>query len=460
MSWLASLLLIFVTIFPPSLALGADAGDSFLDCLQRTSDFSEMSDKELLRLLKGVRGYTNTQEFLALETSRQAFEEVNERVRSENRPYRPSEIKIYGESLFEILKLSRVAYKLNDKDPEHIVVEILPIPYSKDDPEKFTHPLNRFAAGLKSTQGTTLAVDLDPNRKIHKNYVASHDPLKKMVIASNDMISNLLPTLHEGHEVIHALGSSMERDLITLGATPQVPRMLIRVQDALDDGYEYVQAFWNDEAASHAYTLSFHSADLARWAKQPNPTDPRLQAEVEKKLVIGLKITGRIKRRLERSEDQIQDALSQIPKLSVSQLLNQRLKSNADGTCTYLVQTSKNATRSIVFFPSKAMEKALDAIEMLPDTDLSSKNPFQRPSAQAEAVRLEVVRVLSEELKTELTAVQKARASHQVAFTFFQQRRIGDEYTIDQRLIDAFRKPYQEFNEQRQKDRERVRLRK
>ncbi len=105
------------------------------------------------------------------------------------------------------------------------------------------------------------------------------------------------------------------------------------------------------------------------------------------------------------------------------------------------------------------MEKALDAIEMLPDTDLSSKNPFQRPSAQAEAVRLEVVRVLSEELKTELTAVQKARASHQVAFTLFQQRRIGDEYTIDQRLIDAFRKPYQEFNGQRQKDRERVRLR-
>ena len=458
MSSLASFTLIFLAILPSSLALGADASDGFLDCLQKTSDFSEMSDKELLRALRGVRGFTTEEEFIALEARRKTLKNLSETTSKEDRDYRAPEIKAYGESLLEILKLTRVAYRLNDRDPSRIVVEILPVPLSKSDPEKFVHPLNRFAWGIANTQKATVAIDLNPNQKINGQYVAAFSQTREMILVSDDLITHLGPTLNEGHEIIHARTHRTERDLIALGELPSNPRMVVRVQDAGDDGYHYAQNFPNDEAAAYSYTLSVLSADLAnrinpkREKKTPQPVD------AENEVILGIDISGLVKRRLERSEDQIQAALSQIPKLDVPQLLEQRLKANPDGTCTYLVQTAKNATRSLTFFPSKTLEKALDAIEMLPDSELRNKNPLHRPSAQAEAVRLEVVRALSEELKTELAAVQKARASHQAAFTLFQQRRIGDEYRIDQTLIDAFRKPYQEYNELQRKDQERVKV--
>lgn len=458
MSWLASLLLIFVTLLPSSLALGADAIDDSLDCLQRTNDFSKMTDKELLRALRGVRGFTTEAEFVELEALRKTFIELNQKIRDGGRPFSPSEMKEYGETLLGILKLTRVSYRLNDQDPDHVVIEIIPVEASKDGEKNYVHPLNHFAWGLSKSQKTTLALDLDPNRKLIKGYAAQFQPIEKRIIASNEIITDLLPTLHEGHEVIHSFGTSSEKDLLEIGQVPSTPRMLIKTLNAGDDGYDYLHAIWNDEAAAHAYSLSALSAPFSRWLKKVGPNDPVLQRAIEERISTGLLLTGRIKTRLARSEDQLQEALTQLPQLSARELLGQRLRADPSGAYTYIIQPGKHSERSILFFPSKSLEKALDRIEMLPDADLTSKNPFHRPSADAESVRQAVVQALRDELNTELAAVQKAKAAHQAAFTFFQRRRIEDNYVLDQPLIDAFRKPYQEYNEQRQKDRERVKV--
>jgi hypothetical protein len=417
-----------------------------------------MSDKELLRALRGVRGFTTEEEFLALESRRQILADLKKKIREEGRPFSESEAKTHGETLLEILKLTRVSYRLNDQDPAHVVIEILPIQPSKGEAKNYVHPLNRFAWELSQSQKTNLALDLDPNRKLIKGYVAQFAPSERRIIASDEMITDLLPTFHEGHEVIHSLGSAIEKDLLATDQTPSTPRMLIKTLDAGDDGFDYVQAFWNDEAAAHAYSLSSLSSPFSRWLRKFEPSNPELQREVAKRVLNGKNLSERIKSRLARSEDQLQEALTQIPRLSARELLGQKIRANPNGTYTYFIQAGKNTERSIHFYPSKSLEKVLDAIEMLPDADLNSKNPLHRPSAETEVVRQAVIQALKNELSAELAAVQKAKTAHQAAFTFFHRRRIEENYTLDQALIDAFRKPYQEYNELRRKDQERVKV--
>lgn len=455
---LASFTLIVLAFLPSSLALGAGGIDSSLDCLERTTDYSKMTDKELLRALRGYRGFTSEAEYIQLEFLRQSFTELNQKIRNEGRPFSPSEMQKYGETLLGILKLTRVSYRLNDQDPNHVVIEILPVEASKDGEKNYVHPLNRFAWELSQSQKTTLALDLDPNRKLIKGYATQFQPVERRIIASNEIISDLLPTLHEGHEVIHSFASSIEKDLLEIGQVPSTPRMLIKTLNASDDGYDYLHAIWNDEAAAHAYSLSALSAPFSRWLKKIGPNDPVLQRAIEERISTGVLLTGRIKTRLARSEDQLQEALTQIPQLSARELLGQRLRAEPSGAYTYIIQPGKHSERSILFFPSKSLEKALDRIEMLPDADLNSKNPLHRPSAETEVVRQAVIQALKNELSAELAAVQKAKTAHQAAFTFFHRRRIEENYTLDQALIDAFRKPYQEYNELRRKDQERVKV--